>query len=206
MKYSPTHVLGIDQARASGWCITPIGGTALQFELAESFAGRRYAADCALNAVGGDAARLLVVFEDHSTISLTHGTNRSARGNHRAPIRNTASILGLGAARGRWDELLDMLEHPASLRLSVSPEDWRIRVLGCSNKPGTDELKERAKRWAMAHTQKSVCDDNVAEAICIAAWGSLDGLSVLQHGRKEQRVKARVKRAAVKQIPLWGAR
>lgn len=208
MKYAPTHVLGIDQARASGWSLVPLG-LGLQrphsYGLAVRHPARVQALQVALSAVQ-DIAKLLVVFEDHSKISLTYGNNRGPGGKHCAPKRNTAGILGLGAARGRWDELLDELGHPEKLRISVPMDDWRMRVLGCSNKPGSEELKERAKRWAMAHTQDGICDDNVAEAICIAAWGTLDGLSVLQHGRKEERVKARVKRAATKQIPMWGAR
>jgi hypothetical protein len=211
MTYAPSHVLGIDQASTSGWAIAviavqPIAGQVVQHGVAKDHAGRVRALDEALKHVQGCIDDLLIVFEDHSGFSMAYGSNRSADGRHQAPTRNAAAILGLGEAKGWWVSLLEGLGHPASLRLKVSPQDWRARVLGCSQSIGTDALKERALRWAKAHVRHGLVDHNEAEGICIAAWGSCDGMSVLQHGRREKRVAAREQRAESKQMPLWGAR
>lgn len=205
MTYAPTHVLGIDQAKASGWGIAQVGGKVLEHGLAKDHGARKAAILRALDHTLGVIDDLLIVFEDHSGFRLGYGTNQTEDGRHQAPTRNTAAILGLGAARGRWDELLDEVGHPEMLRISVTPTDWRARIIGGSQ-GGTDAIKERAKAWATGHVRHAVTDHNEAEGICLAAWGAFDGISVLQAGRRDNRQHARQKRAENKQLGLWGSR
>lgn len=204
--HDPTHVLGVDQATVSGWAIALVGGKVLESGLAKDHCMRAWAVQRAMRLVDNRAENLLFVFEDHSDIPLSNG----ARFNHKnkqAPRRNAASLIGMGRALGRWEELLDAKLHPERLRLGVTSEDWRGRVLGCRNALGTDELKQRAVRWAHGHMGNlNIADHNEAEAVCIAAWGALDGVSVLDRVREVRRVKARVKRVRAKQVPLFGGR
>lgn len=203
MKYAPTHVLGIDQAATSGWAIAPCGGRVFEHGVAKGRNGRLYALDRVYEHAH-QAANLLVVFEDHSGISLSYGGRKNADGSDQAPTRNAAMLLGLGAARGRWDELLDGIGHPEALRLKVTPRDWRARVLGTGQSIGADALKARALLWASQHVGENLTDHNEAEAVCIAAWGAIDGVAMLEHGRKLVRLKGSVKRAAARQLPLMG--
>jgi len=202
VKYTPTIVLGIDQAKASGWAIATPGGRVLQHGLAKHHGEREDALHEALRYAHHAADDLLVVFEDHGAISLSYGGRKRADGQDQAPKRNAAMLLGLGAARGRWDELLDGIGHPEVLRLKVTPRDWRARVLGVGQSIGTDALKRRAVEWATRHVGREVTDHNEAEGICICAWGAIDGVAVLAHQRKATRMVSRVKRAAQKQLAL----
>lgn len=188
-------VLGIDQASESGWAVhTGPGGRVVAHGVARTWQDRHAAIQCALDHAGsvGSAAELLVVFEDHSGISLKKGT----RGK---PTRSTASILGLGAARGRWDEALDRVGHPDSKRIQVEPKDWRGRVLGLGEHASTDLCKKCACEWATRQLYEIITDHNEAEGICITCWGALDGLSVWQGRRNLERAKARGKKQAKKQ-------
>ena len=202
----PKYVFGIDQAKVSGWAIAEVRGKAIASGIAKNHAERNAALSDSRflqrGAFGAHYADVLVVFEDHSDFRMAYGSNRKANGQHQKPIRTQASLLSLGAARGRWEELLDMYQHPERLRLSVTPKDWRARVLSSRQSVGTEELKERAKRWASAHVGRWIADDNEADAICIAAWGALDGLGVLMAERVQRRTKARIKRELAKQKPL----
>lgn len=201
MTYQPTHVLGVDQAARSGWALCRVGGLCLESGVAANDGKREGVILRALELAGG-VENLLFVFEDHTDIPLHNRAQWSREKG--APKRNAASLIGMGRALGRWEGLLGHFEHPEKLRMGVTSEAWRLRVLNCSNKPGTEELKERAKRWACLRTGRSITDDNEAEAICIATWGAIDGLSVLANGRKERRVHERVKRARKRQMALFG--
>lgn len=199
----PTHVLGIDQAAISGWAIACVGGRVLESGVARERSLREGVIMRAIALAGGDVENLLLVFEDHSDIPLGNRARYDHRTKH-GPQRNAASLIGMGRALGRWEGLLDHYGHPERLRIGVTSEAWRMRVLGCSNKPGTDELKQRALRWARGHTGSlAIADHNEAEAVCIAAWGALDGASVLARGREVRRVADRVRRARSRQQRLF---
>lgn len=205
----PKYVLGIDQGKHGGWAFAKVGGSVFMSGVAKTPEARVAVVGHALNLITEELVdeglgivpdRLLLVYEDHSDITLSNRAKWSRK--HGAPERNAGSLIGMGRSLGRWDGMLDWNAHPERLRLGVTSEDWRMRVLGCSNRLGTEELKERAKRWASAHTGRDVCDDNEAEAICIAAWGALDGLGVLLAQRVQRRTKDRIKRELAKQKPL----
>ena len=196
MKYTPDIFVGIDQAAHSGWCIVARGAAVAhgvacdELEVVRVVAKVRELCD-------SDLARVLVVLEDHSDVPLSNKAQFDPRTG--APSRNTASILGMGDARGGWRQEFGRFGHPARLRMLVTSEDWRMRVLGVSNRLGTDALKDEAKRWATAKVRAPISDDNEAEAIAIASWAALDGMARMEHKRMTSRIKARVKRGRASQ-------
>jgi hypothetical protein len=159
----------------------------------------------ALSLVEGDPAALLVVYEDHSWMSLTRGTadEDQETGVRKKPTRNTAGILGLGGAKERWEESLDRAGHPERNRICVQPRHWRRRVLG-SAAGETEELKARAVQWASALCGTRIADHNEAEGIGLACWGAHDGVGVFFHGVVERRMKGRAQRQRKKQQKLPG--
>lgn len=200
---APTFVLGIDQAAVSGWAIARVGGRVLESGVARERSLREGVIMRAIE-LAGDVEELLLVFEDHSDIPLGHRARYNPK-TRMGPQRNAASLIGMGRALGRWEGLLDHYAHPERLRIGVTSADWRIRVLGCTNKPGTEELKARAQRWARGQMPgAAMADHNEAEAVCIAAWGALDGASVLAKGREVRRMGARRRKAQKRQQELFG--
>lgn len=190
----PCHVLAIDQARRSGWGVHDLTRIVLHGH-AQTSVQRREALKRMRQLPGFDLSHLLVVFEDHSTMPVT----RNAKFNYQTregPTRNTATILGMGAARGRWEELLDILEHPHAQRIQVEPCEWR-RVLGTRVNLGTEGWKAQACMWATGATGGRIEDDNEAEACVMATWGACDGLARWAQDRAAQHAsEARTARRA----------
>lgn len=192
-------VVGIDQARASGWAIRirELRDPAF-WGLARNASERRDVVQRAL-----DAARpkeILIVLEDHGKMPLSRRTKHDRRRLPRhglaatlaaanqagssAPTRSTATILGMGDARGRWREQFELAGVPASHFVLVEPKVWRAAVFGRSApRMGTDAAKALALRWATAEVGERVDDDNVAEALAIARWGALEGVLAFEATR-----------------------
>lgn len=105
-------------------------------------------------------ANLAVVLEDHSGIPASSGIG-------------TPQLLGMGAARGRWEETLDHMGHPESMRFKVDMPTWRGAVLGAKWARARKELvKPEAVRWARARTGRQEVEDDEAEALCILHWAA----------------------------------
>lgn len=189
-------VLGIDQARRSGWAVHD-GRKIVQSGFVYNTPGMIGVVELVkAHAGSGGISSVLVVYEDHSGIPL-HAKTRFQGG--QAPTRNTATILGMGAAWGRWETALDLAGHNPRLRICVAPADWRLRVLGLVPSASTERCKATAKAWASQAVQGNVEDDNEAEAIAIASWGALDGKARLEAQRQARRMKDYQKRQAAKQ-------
>lgn len=189
------YVLGIDQASDSGWALVPIADDRVTLlrpaacGLARSAADRQHVLRQALTHCGGVVESLLVVLEDHSKMPLSRGTKHDKRrhalsaltGEGAQVTRGTAQLLGMGDARGRWREQLDLLGHPERLRLMVEPRAWRARIYGAAG--DTDLLKSKALTWASARIGRVLDDHNIAEGICLASWGAIDGIAALEAKR-----------------------
>jgi hypothetical protein len=192
-----TTCLGIDQGSRTGWAIGRVEPkpAVVAHGVATNHVERRLAVERAL-AIAGDPRQLLVMFEDHSAMPLSrltrHDRATARQGRAGAPERSTASILGQGAARGRWDELLDMLGHPERLRDEVEPRTWRARVLG-TTRGDTEQLKALAMRWASAWA---------GAGIAICAFSMFDGIARLDARRRTARLYARGKREERRQLEL----
>lgn len=160
-------VLGVDQARTSGWSIGHReSGDVIAWGLATTCQERAGVCARALAAAGGDPRRLYVLLEDHSAIPLlrTFGP----------PTRGTAHILGLGESKGYWIEHLNLMGHPERLRENVTPHTWRKRVLGIAKQIKREECKAAAKLWAQSFLGRPVDSDDIAEAVAICVYGLLD--------------------------------
>lgn len=198
--------LGIDQASRSGWGIC-VGRVVVRSGVATTHADRKAVVELARELAGGDMKQVLVMLEDHSGMPLgrlTHSDRNTPRkGRQAAPQRNTATILGMGAARGRWEAVLDDAGHPKSLRDDVEPRTWRGK-LGITGRD-TDALKAAAAALASAHMHQQVTDTDEAEGICIAMFAGVDGIARNEFRKASARTEARDKRGLGKQLEL-GAR
>jgi len=159
----PIVVLALDQAAASGWCVRD-GVQPVVWGLAKTCEDRRQAVIQARNVATVCNARLLVFYEDHSSIPASRK-------------RNTATILGMGDARGRWMEQLDMAGHMRSWVVGISPDEWRQRTIGTYGT--TEQIKQRAVAYAnsLLVGRGRVDDHNVAEAIVMAHYAAFDGVA-----------------------------
>lgn len=197
--------LGIDQANRSGWGIS-VGRKVVESGVATTHAERKAVVARAMALAGGPSS-LLVMFEDHSAMPLGRLTrddrNTARKGRQAAPQRNTATILGMGAARGRWEALLDDWAHPKTLRDDVEPRVWRAK-LGIRG-GDTDALKRAACEWSTRELGRLVDDVDEGDGVCIAAFAGIDGVARRDARLAADRTKARDKRGQVKQLELGGA-
>jgi len=174
-------VLSIDQAKCSGWALlnAPLcteRPTTLGIGTAKSAEDRRCVLGRAMEA--GDIGELLVVLEDHSRFFF-------ARGN-----ASIASLLGLGAARGRWEERLSDAGHPESMRFTVTPQVWRREVLGLAGNVKAERAKSAAVLYATACGSRDVTAD-AAEAYCLGVYAARvlmpQAMVVLEKARKRRK-------------------
>jgi hypothetical protein len=195
--------LGIDQAARSGWGIG-VERQVVHSGVASTHAERKAVVGLARDLVGGDMRQLLVMFECHSRMPIGRLTradrNTPRQGRQGAPERNTATILGMGAARGRWEAVLDELGHPKSLRDEVEPRVWRAK-LGIAGRD-TEALKQAACRWASAHCGRVITDIDEGDGSCITAFASIDGIARNEARKAAQRTDARGKRNERRQLDL----
>lgn len=168
-------ILALDQAEHSGFAMHN-GRAVCEWGLAKSAHDRGAAISEAFALRDKHEARLLVFYEDHSEIP--------------AKVRwPTPVILGMGDARGRWLEQLELLGHPRSWVVGVTMKAWRARTIGTHG--GTDAIKGRAVRFASALVKTAVEDHNTAEAIVIAQWAALDGVARFFAAREMAKAKRR---------------
>ena len=197
----PTVVLGVDQAACSGAAIHA-GGRVVASGVTRNARERREAVTLALG-LAGDPRGLLVVLEDHGKMPLTRLAQFSAETGE-PPSRNADVIVGMGDARGRWREQLELAGVPLNHFLLVEPRTWRQAVFGRgAHALGTDAAKALALQWASQVRGERVADDNEAEAIAIATWGARNGVLVYQGRLHEARMRARARRhPALQAVPL----
>jgi hypothetical protein len=185
----PAYVLAVDQAKRSGYAAVELelGRKLVLHGWAETSAQRQRALKTMRTLPGFDWSRVLVVFEDHSTIPLefTRGQGAGAK----KTVMAKRSILSLGASLGRWDELLNILEQPETQRIRVEPREWR-RVLSTGCNLNTSAWKAQAKLWATGACGARIEDDNEAEACAMATWGAFDGLFTWARARLAQKASA----------------
>jgi len=78
------------------------------------------------------------------------------------------TLIGLGAAWGKWEAALEEHRVPKSRVVRVYPQTWRSRIL-----PGRQRSTEQWKADAVARAQRElgrVVTHNEADAVCIALW------------------------------------
>lgn len=83
------------------------------------------------------------------------------------------TLLGLGAAWGKWEAALREAKHPKRRIVRVYSQTWRAAIIGGRQRPA-DEWKAAAQ--AQVKYRFGVeCGPDAAEAVCIALWGSHAG-------------------------------
>lgn len=90
--------------------------------------------------------------------------------------RSHKTLLGMGAAWGRWEDVLERYDVPARYILTVTPNTWRSKILGLA--PGRhtrEQAKESALAYCRARWPKSaVSGHDESDAICIAYFFAFD--------------------------------
>jgi len=177
-------ILGVDQAINSGWSIR-VGSRPVQSGELDvwDWEARRYVLRLAFDFANRPGRTLpsnrgnrwipewfVFVYEDHGSAPL-------------ASYKTTPQVLSLGGSRNLWLDSLNRMGHPQELRINVTSRTWRTKVLGLKAALRGDECKAQAVRWAEDHTGKRPLHHDEAEAICLSHWGSVDGMSELEHMR-----------------------
>lgn len=155
-------VLGIDQAATSGWCIARRvmrGDRACEPEIiahgtCREAIERRDIVRRAIDEAG--MTRIVAVYEQHTV----GGGGRW----------NPETMIGMGDARGRWLEQLELADVARRRCVGVTPHEWRRAMIG-----GGRRSREEWKAAAVASARARgivVGSDDEAEAVLIAMWGA----------------------------------
>jgi hypothetical protein len=100
--------------------------------------------------------------------------------------RGHAQWLGLGAARGRWLEALELAGVPESRIVGVYPQTWRTALAPLPRKTG-EQAKASAVLVARGLLGREPSTDE-AEAVCMARW-ALGAPEVAAAARKTMRAR-----------------
>ena len=159
----PRVYLAIDQAARSGWAIHANGrqqdGGSVRIADPNNMTEvlQRFAAF--LESVAGQP---VVVMEDHAAVPANKGLP-------------TAQVLGMGAARGRWELALQLQGLPMSKIRKYSHLEWR-RTAGIPPRTKKDRAKEMSVSSAQVMLDLQVVDDNHADASWLAQHAYNDDL------------------------------
>lgn len=152
----PCVILAIDPGARGGWAI--------------GIEGRRIASGVAASAEQRTSAIALAVrlqTEVQPARFLVVAAEKWQRGGW----RSFESIVGTGAAWGRWAEQLELIAFPATRIVRVVPKTWRAPTIG--QVKGGREMQKRAATWRARGVFKlTAVEPDEAEALCIMEWAS----------------------------------
>lgn len=154
MKQHKCVVLSIDQGIRSGWAVFKWGQLVISGK-AINHTQRMAAMVAAQQAAETASLPLVVALEGHDQLPASMG-------------QNTATLIGLGASRGRWQEVAEMRGVPQKRVVQIGVADWRRRVLGKQKRIKRATAKAMAVNAALA-LYGVRCEHDEAEAICIGA-------------------------------------
>lgn len=154
MKQHQCTVLAVDQGRRSGWAIFR-RGELMASGKAVNHTQRISAVEGASLVASKAKTQLVVCLEGHDHMPASMGAN-------------TATLIGLGAARGRWQECAEMWGIPSKRVVEIGVADWRRRVFGKQRKLRRSVVKQMAINAAKVLYNVD-CEDDEAEAICIGS-------------------------------------
>jgi hypothetical protein len=168
----PVVILGIDPARSSGWALWASGHIDA-FGVCGHARDRQDAVRLAQHAAADLDYPLVIVYERHTV-------GGGARW-------NPETMMGMGEARGRWLEQLELAGVKRSHVIGVTPGTWRRAALGASTgRMQRDGLKALAVQSCKARGYP-VTNDDEAEAILIALWGAQASAEVRQLATRKRR-------------------
>jgi hypothetical protein len=187
-------ILATDQAICSGWAlIQALTAKPVRWGIAKGHDEIDQVVRFAVTMAGGPKL-LYALTEDHGGVPLFVGGSRD-RGRVRSggKQRSTATILGMGAARGWWEHALCSAAIGGVARshlLKVSHGTWKAEVLGARwAKARTEAVRAESVRFARALLGVDVTHDEAA-AVCMAVWGAKNVPAKLVAAR-EARSRAR---------------
>jgi len=176
-------ILAIDPGNVSGWAlVSPRRSVAISdgreatrqpvtvWSGKTTDGPKNHIVEMARDAATNDVMRpLIVVAETWTTGDRVHDRRMRA-----------ATMLGLGAAWGRWSDALDAIGVPKSRILRVNTSTWRAKIIGGPMNRSTEEWKRLAhlhaqQRFPVRSPSGKVTSDDEAEALCIAAWAMYAG-------------------------------
>jgi len=164
-------VLGLDPARTSGWCIMSVVRGAARRELsgiADDSASRTRVVHLAVEVARRDDDRLACVYERHTV----------GGGDRWTPD----VMMGMGEARGRWLEQLELAGIARSHIIGVTPATWRRATLP---RCGRDRAALKAAALLSCKARGwGVETDDEAEACLIAYWGAVGSAEVAALARR----------------------
>jgi len=133
------NVLGIDQGANAGWSLWLNSKPAKWGEAK----GPQQCAQVleivrSFTAEPDGVSRVLVVFEDHSSMRMM-GTKK--RGQARTFTTTTSTLLGMGRAHGWWEMGLALVGHDPRAVIKVDPRQWKSKVLGNGNLNRDDAIR-----------------------------------------------------------------
>ncbi len=164
-------VLGLDPARTSGWCImSAVRGSARRelSGIADCCSSRAHVIHLAVEVARRDDDRLAVVYERHTV---------------GGGVRWTPDVMmGMGEARGRWLEQLELAGIARSHCVGVTPSTWRRATLP---RCGRDRAALKAAALLSCKARGwGVESDDEAEACLIAYWGAVGSAEVAALARR----------------------
>lgn len=155
MKQHRCAVLGIDQAKVSGWALHSEQLELAAHGIAQNHIQRMNAITMAQRLAADEGLTLVVALEDHGEIPASVGGS-------------TSTILGMGAAAGRWRECLEHLGHPSRRTISLAMSDWRRRTLRVKRPRMKRATAKRMAQECVRQLLRVECSEDEAEAMCIA--------------------------------------
>lgn len=181
----PVISFGVDQAARSGWGIA-VGRKVVRWGVATT-AEQRMEVIQLLRVLAGNTLRhVYVLLEDHSKMHwnrLTAQDKRTTRamdGGGYVQRSPTKTLIGLGDARGRWREQLELAGHPKTMRDQIDPLEWRRRM-GIHG-PEAKRVACRVAEGAIGMQPGTLTDDDLAEGVCLTLFAATEG-----HARNELR-------------------
>lgn len=157
-------ILSIDAGKVSGWAIFDCGKL-VEYGEARRLSERQDAVRMAVELAAERGLPLIVCAERWTA----GGWGKSAKGGKKNQGM-TKTLLGLGAAWGKWEDVLEDHEVPKRCVVRFPPQTWRARVLG-----NGAMRSEHAKKVAVGYVEmrfKVVVKHDVAEGICIGCCGA----------------------------------
>lgn len=177
-------VLAIDPGATSGWSLY----------LGDTYVASGAAKSCEVRTSAIDALRALTEREGYASLKAapvvaavemwTVGGRKGRAG--KGDRWNPSTMIGMGAARGRWLEQLALAGLPDRRVLSVVPQTWRT-ILAPFPRTTTEQAKASAVRLAKAIAGRDVGPDE-AEGVMIGRWATRAPVALaLVAPRKRQR-------------------
>jgi hypothetical protein len=150
-------ILGIDPGQVSGWALGVDHERILEHGTARNASDRRAAVERAWQVAADRGAPVKVAME---WVTAGGGGARTA--------------MGIGQARGRWLEVLELAGYSAARVIRCTPYQWRTGTHGVVRSTASTREARTSEYKAAAQAYTGIAQPDAAEAACIALWGAAE--------------------------------